>query len=154
MTFLYDLVTNKVFLAGVLGMVISQFFKMIIISIKHKKFLFQGIFELAGMPSSHTSSVIALTTAIYLTEGISTLFIVCLLGTAYIIEEVLSMELSLGGISKLINKTISFAKKIKLLKSKDHKLQFKPMRERWGHTLGEVIAGAILGYLIARIIFI
>jgi len=154
MNALYTLIINKVFLAGVLGMIISQFFKMIILSIKNKKFLIQGILELAGMPSSHTSSVVALTTAVYFTEGISSLFIVCLLATAYIIEEVLSMEWSVGAISQFVNKAIDLAKTFRLLKSKDNKIRFKPMREKWGHTPEEVIAGAILGYLIARIIFL
>lgn len=103
-----------------------------------------AFFELAGMPSAHTATVVALTTSIYYLEGISTLFIAGIALSIFIIDNVLSVEWSIGGHARVINELLSlFFEKVK----------FKPLRTRWGHTPGEVLAGAIIGFLMAYIIF-
>jgi len=139
-----NLLTNKIFLAGIIAIVICQIIKMIYNSVKDKKFNFRHIFELSGMPSAHTATVIALATMIYFIEGISNLFIVTVFLAIYVIDEVLWVEESVGAHSRIFNK---LSKAIML-----EKVIPSPLRERWGHTYEEVSVGAVIGFLIALFI--
>ncbi len=144
MSEIIQLITNKIFLSALIANLSAQFLKMVILSYKEKRLNLLHFFELAGMPSAHTSTVMAITTVVYLETGVSTLFVLMLALSYYIIEEVLSMEHSIGKHAKIINQFIKlFSKKIK----------FKPIRERWGHTVAEVIAGFILGVIVAVLVY-
>ena len=151
-----------IFFTAFFTMLFSQFLKMVIISIKRKKFYPQGFLELAGMPSSHTATITSLTLGIYFVEGFSPLLAFSLISLIYVIDEVLAWEKSISVHSRILNQFVRILQIIPLgLTSRLKKLMGRgkevrkitklatPMREAWGHTNAEVVAGFILGILTA-----
>ena len=136
-----NLLTNKIFLAGIFAILICQILKMVYHSIKDRKFDIGHIFELSSMPSTHTATIVAISTMVYFTEGLSNLFIITIFIAIYVIDEVLWVEESIGLHSKIFNKLLQTIKLPKIVPG--------PLRERWGHTYDEVIVGAIIGFIIA-----
>jgi acid phosphatase family membrane protein YuiD len=90
-----------------------------------------------SFPSSHTAVVVALTTAIFVHEGISTLFAVAGTFSVIAIQDAMSSRRSIGeqgtALSKLMKKL-----------SPNEKVPYVAI----GHTITEVIAGAVLGIII------
>lgn len=95
--------------------------------------------DYGGMPSSHSAFVAAIATEIALTQpyGIkSPLSAVCLLFAILIIHDAKGLRNYLGKANHEINKLSNYEIKLK---------------EKLGHTTAEVIAGCLLGILIAAI---
>lgn len=90
-----------------------------------------------NFPSSHTAVVVALMTAVFVHEGVSTLFAVAGVFSAIVIQDAVSSRRSIGeqgvALSKLIKKV-----------SPEEATPFVAV----GHTLKEIIAGAVLGLCI------
>ena len=55
---------DSVILTAMIGWFVAQFLKVIFVCIKHKKLDFRRFIGSGGMPSSHSSTVMALSTAI------------------------------------------------------------------------------------------
>lgn len=94
-----------------------------------------------GFPSSHTAVVMALTTAIFVHEGVSTLFAVAGTFSAIVIQDAVSLRRSVGEQGTLLTK---LAQKVSP--------QTEAVYVATGHTVKEVIAGAILGIVIGTIV--
>ncbi len=84
-----ELLTNNILLATVFSTILAQLIKTLIDSLYHGQFQFYSLFRGAGMPSSHTATVVALTISVFLTEGISTIFIVTLIFSLIVIRDVI-----------------------------------------------------------------
>ena len=63
MTGLMELLDNQVFMSAVVGWVVAQLLKTIIDCALNKSFSPERLYGSGGMPSSHSSTVCALTTA-------------------------------------------------------------------------------------------
>jgi len=141
-----------VFLTAFLVMLISQAAKMIIATIKNRKLEFMHVFELSGMPSSHTATVTALAIGVYFAEGFSVLFAVMIMLFGFVVSEVIYDKMSISMHAKILNE-VRFYLKEKGYKAKKHPIIMeKKMREEWGHTPFEIISGFILGAVITLII--
>ncbi len=119
--------------------VISQILKFIIYWIKDKKPDFRKLVEPGGMPSAHTSSFVALTTAIGIGEGVgSSAFSISLCLTLFIMYEAGGLRRAAGRQAEILNKIVQML-------FKEHKFPYVPLREIWGHTPLEILCGAFLG---------
>lgn len=127
-----ELVTNKVFLSAGLAWLIAQLIKIIIDLKKYKRFSMSWIFESGGFPSSHTSTTVALTTALFMQTGISNVSILSLMLTLIVIQDAYKLRYQVGKHAKILNK-----------------LKNAGLDEKIGHTHSEIIGGAILGLIIA-----
>ncbi len=96
-----------------------------------------------NFPSSHTAVVVALTTAIFFHEGVSNLFAVSGVFMAVTIQDALSSRRSIGEQGSALSKLL---KKL----SPDETAPYVAI----GHTLQEVIAGALLGAAIGAVVAI
>ena len=140
-SFFQELFSNKMLLSIILAWLVSQTIKVIIMSIKNKRLRLDYYITGSGMPSSHTAIFAALTYSIYLLEGISNLFIVTLMITLVIMDEVLGF-LSIQKIVQVLNYLVDS------LEVKQTKL-----RDDMGHTVPEVIIGFLIGMLVTYYIF-
>ena len=96
-----------------------------------------------GMPSSHSSTVTAVTTAIGVKEGIcSTIFMLALLMTFVTMRDAVGVRRSSGLQAKKINELGHELEKKGIIK------EYKPIKEVNGHTPIQVIMGCLLGILI------
>ena len=100
MSYLQQLISNSVLITALIGWFAAQVLKMILVWDK-KKFDFKRIIGSGGMPSSHSSFVMALTMSIGFTQGFDSVafaiseFGWCLVGLRfYSISEMYTERLS------------------------------------------------------------
>jgi uncharacterized protein len=103
------------------------------------------LFRTGGMPSSHTASVTAMTTTIFLLEGVSNLFIVCFIVSIVIISDALGVRRAAGKQAQLLNDILDEFKY-------KGKFRTKKLYELLGHTPKQVFAGILLGLAVALIL--
>jgi len=128
---------NKVLLAVIFAGFGVQLLKLIIFWFKHKSLHWNDLIVTGGMPSSHSAFVIALSTIIYLEEGISTAFAISLVLALIVLRDAFGVRRSVGEEGLVINQII---RKLKI-KTKTHFAM--------GHTPAQVTVGSILGFIIA-----
>ena len=117
------------------------------LQIKIKDFL---TFTYAGMPSGHTALMISLATIIGLTQGFhSAAFAICFVLAIVIINDALRLRNYIGQQGEILNVLVKELKSDDLLEKR-----YPHLMENIGHTFKQVLAGAILGFLVALIIFL
>lgn len=139
---LKELIINKVFLAVLIAGLGVQLIKIILYALENKKLSWKDIVVTGGMPSSHSAFVTSLVTIIFLTEGVTTSFVISLVLAAIVIRDAFGVRRSVGEEGLLLNK---IAKNLKL---------HKKMHYAMGHTPAQVLVGGILGIVLAYIVYI
>lgn len=130
-----------IFLAWFLAHGIKYIFSLI----EHEKYSFRSyLFRSGGMPSGHSTAVMAVTTVIGLRDGFqSGLFGLAILMSTIIMYDAVKVRRSSGEQGEALVKMI-----------KETKSKVKLPRVAKGHTPLEVAAGATLGVLIGLIVFL
>ena len=114
--------------------------------IKTKKFNPERLIGSGGMPSSHSALVCSLTAAIGCIEGFSSsIFALSTVLSLVVMYDAAGGRRAAGQQARILNKIVEEWEKSDLA-SKD-----KRLKELLGHTPKEVIAGAILGIIIALV---
>jgi len=122
---------------------IAQSIKVFIGVIREKRFNFRWFVGTGGMPSSHAATVAALTTAVGIATGMSSpLFCVTLVFTVVVLFDAAGVRRSSGKQAEVLNKIIEDM----YWKKGVHQDRLK---ELIGHTPIEVLAGTVLGILVA-----
>ena len=103
-----------------------------------------------GFPSSHPSFVLATTTAIYLKNGVSDLFILSLVFSIVVMYDASGVRLEAGRQAQILNQIVEYFTKKNIPVQITRK---EALKELLGHTPVEVFGGLILGILIAYIHF-
>jgi acid phosphatase family membrane protein YuiD len=111
--------------------------KIIVFSWKKKKLFLKAPFLSGGMPSGHSALVAALSTAIYINQGFTPLFIVTLILAALIIYDVLIKKRVIAGF-------------LTVLAEKHPK---KHLLDELGHGIKEVLVGVLIGMVGVLIYF-
>ena len=139
MTIWNELLGNQVLISAVLGWTVAQFLKTVIDMVLNRSFNPERIFGSGGMPSSHSATVCALTTASGMKYGVGSFeFAVSFVLAMIVMYDAMGVRRETGKQAKLLNLDGVF-------------LQEK-LKEYVGHTPLQVVAGAILGILIAVLI--
>lgn len=112
--------------------------KIIILSYKKKKLFLKAAFMSGGMPSGHSALVAALSTAIYINQGFTPLFIVTLVLAVLIIYDILLKKRVIAGF-------------LAVLAEKHPK---KHLLDELGHGAVEVLFGVLIGILGVLIYFL
>lgn len=133
----------EVLSAVVLANFIAQFIKTSIYSIRRKKIIWSMLLNTGGMPSSHTSSMIALSTSIGLIEGFDSInFAIALTLSAVVMYDSAGVRRSAGRQAMTLNHIL---KELPC----EHTLKGINLKEDLGHSPKEVFAGVLLGILIS-----
>ena len=144
MNFFEGIRHNDILYAAVLSWFIAQTLKVMITLLVEKEFKFERFHGSGGMPSSHTSTIVAASTAIGLQMGFETpLFAMSLIMAFIVMYDASGVRRSVGKQAKLLNDIIE-----DLFEHKQ--LQEERLKELIGHKPTEVVVGAILGILIAN----
>lgn len=132
-------------LAIILGWVVAQGLKYIIVAIKDKSLKgFRQLYLSGNMPSSHSATVAALLTVIALIDGIqSGLFGLATLFAAIVMYDAMMVRRSSGEQGEAIQALI-----------REQKSKIRIPRAARGHTPLEVLVGAILGVVVGHIVFL
>lgn len=146
MEFLRELVNNTVFMAAVSGWFIAQVLKTIIHLILNKKFVAERLVGSGGMPSSHSATVCALSTASCLEFGPGSFeFAVSLILSIIVMHDAMGVRRETGIQAKILNEIMeTFERMGRSELSAQDKL-----KEFVGHTPLQVLIGALLGIGVA-----
>jgi acid phosphatase family membrane protein YuiD len=139
------LLKNKILDIVVVSMLIAQLYKFFSTIVIKKQVVWSRLWETGGMPSSHSSSVVALTTAIAIIEGTSSLaFAISVVFSVVVMYDAAGIRKAAGEHAGVINQITDFFS----LKY-DKKFNNEKLKELLGHSRLEVVMGAILGFLVA-----
>ena len=144
-------------LAALLGMCVAQMVKVPIYFIASKKLDWKFMLSTGGMPSSHTATIISLTTAIGLTSGFrSNEFAICVVLSSIVMHDAIGVRRHAGYHAEILNKLlINFNALIESLKNPQlNKTESREkLKELLGHQPIEVFFGFITGILVALLTY-
>lgn len=132
----------KYILVPIVTLILSQLIKFILESIKCHKLVWGRLFNgSGGMPSSHTSLCISITTLVGLNLGFdSPLFGVSLVFSLIIMYDAMGLRMQSGKHAEAINK---------LLDQVFEEDNYKHLKEQLGHKPMEVLGGLVFGIISA-----
>lgn len=139
------ILNNQVFVVAFISWFAAQLGKVVLTLIFDRKLNLYRMVGSGGMPSSHSSFVTGLTTAVGLTSGFETpLFAVSLVLSLIVMYDASGVRRAVGMQAILLNKIIE-----DLYENKS--IDQQRLKELVGHTPIEVFFGAALGILIANL---
>lgn len=144
MTFFQGIFKNEVFNVSITSWFIAQALKVMLTLLTQKKFDLYRFVGSGGMPSSHSSIVMGLSTAVGLKNGWDSVLYALSLVFALIVMY------DAAGVRRAVGKQAIILNKILHDKQKHKQIEEKRLKELVGHTPIEVFAGALLGILIAN----
>ncbi len=135
------LARNEIVAASFLSWLIAQIIKTILHFFLNKEFKFERLVGSGGMPSSHSATVCALTTAVIINEGISSpLFAIAGVFSLIVMYDAMGVRRETGIQAQVLNDIVEL-----LTHEYDAVIMEKKLKEFVGHTPTQVIAGALLG---------
>lgn len=149
---------NPIFSVGLISWIAAQILKTIHYMYKFKTFNPERIVGAGGMPSSHSSLVVSVAIYTLRAEGFSSpVFALAMMFAGIVIYDAMSVRYNAGLHAKELNKLRRIIDElddeISQLSDKhediDDLVNQKDLKEFLGHTPIEVLAGSLLGILIA-----
>ena len=138
-----ELFRNKIFMTTLSAWVIAQCLKVAIGVIREKRFDFRWLIGTGGMPSSHAAGASCLATAIGLECGFDSVYFALAASFAIVVMfDAQGVRRASGKQARILNKVMDDI----YWQGRIHENR---LRELIGHTPVEVIAGFLLGVLIA-----
>lgn len=138
--------------AALIANIAAQVLKPIFLYMRTRKFDIQQTIACGGFPSSHTSTVIALTTAVAIVEGLdSSLFAVTSVFSFIVIYDAVNVRYYAGKNIQLTKQLISDLEFMSKLKFSDP-IYFEKIKSVLGHRLVEVIGGIVLGFFLTLLL--
>ena len=131
-----EIMANKIIVSCFLAWAIAHALKGIIMGFKRKELKWEYVIAAGHMPSSHSGFVSSLVTAVYLDQGITSLFAVSLVFALIVMRDSFGSRFSIGEQAKVINK---------IAKTR--------LKEVTGHKFKEVVVGAIIGIIVTIIVY-
>lgn len=134
---------NVVLMSALTAWFLAQVLKTLTSYWKHRQFRAERLIGAGGMPSSHTSLVVGLASAVAFHDGLaSPLFAVSAVLAGIVMYDAAGVRRAAGKQAKVINKLV---REMRV----EHTIKETRLKELLGHTPLEVLAGALLGFLIA-----
>ena len=140
-----ELLSNQLLVSAVVGWVVAQGLKTLIDFALNKSFNKERLVGSGGMPSSHSATVCGLTTAAVIKYGVGSFeFAISFVLSMIVMYDAIGVRRETGKQAKLLNS---------ILMENPLKLSAEVLQERRkeyvGHTPLQVVAGAMLGVLLA-----
>lgn len=145
MEVLQELLANQVLCAAVVAWAIAQVTKTIINALLSRSFSPERLIGSGGMPSSHTSAIMAMSTGVGLTMGFSTpTYALAAIISGVVMYDASGVRRNVGLQAEVINN---------ILREVFEEKHFgeEQLKELVGHKPTEVIVGAILGIVVANV---
>ncbi|TYI94118.1 hypothetical protein E1A91_D02G180300v1 [Gossypium mustelinum] len=134
------ILTNYPLISAFIAFVIAQTIKFFTSWYKEKQWDLKQLVGSGGMPSSHSSTVTALATAIGFQEGFGgALFATALILACIVMYDATGVRLHAGRQAEVLNQIVYE------LPAEHPLAESRPLRELLGHTPPQVAAGGLLG---------
>lgn len=138
-----QLVSNKIFMTTVSAWIVAQTIKVSLGAIREKRIDFRWFVGTGGMPSSHAAGASCLATAVGLSYRFDSVFFA--LAAAFALVVMFDAQ----GVRRAAGKQARILNKIMEDIYWQGKIDEVRLRELVGHTPLEVVAGCLLGILLA-----
>lgn len=139
------IIGNKIFDVVFVALFLAQALKVIISLFTERKLNFRKFLDTGSMPSSHTSSVVSLATAIGIREGIqSSIFAISIVFAVVVMYDATGVRRAAGKQASVLNKIV-----INIKKREGYAIIEENLKELLGHTPLEVLGGTVLGIMVA-----
>lgn len=134
---------NKILCVALSSWFIAQLIKLILTLINERKLDFNKLMSSGGMPSSHSSFATAMAIGVGQVQGYdSPMFAIAIVFSFVVMYDATNVRLEAGKQAALLNKIID--------KMQDPSVTLdERLKELLGHTPLQVLAGALLGIVIA-----
>ncbi|WP_101962126.1 divergent PAP2 family protein [Lactococcus cremoris] len=145
MNFFSQILHNQILLTAIVSWALAQLIKIGIELIRTHRINWQLVFATGGMPSSHSSLVVALATATGLRQGFeSPLFAIATVLAFVVLYDAQGIRRQAGNQAKIINRMLQNVENAGIKVDKN-------LKELLGHTPIQVVGGTILGIIVALI---
>jgi len=139
--------TSELIFIPALSGISAQIIKLFLYYVVHKKINFKRLFEMGGIPSSHSAAVTSLSLIIALKTGCtSAIFAVTIFFSFLVIYDAAGLRKAAGQQATVLNKILDEI-------NKKGKFSEEKLIELIGHTPIEIIAGIIYGFLLAFVLY-
>ncbi len=144
-----DLLDNQLLMSGIIAGMAAQGTKVVIHLLTHgPRGAAARFLETGGMPSSHSAGVVALASGAGLTHGWSSpIFAVCAIFGYIVVYDALGVRRAAGMHAALLNELV-----LQLRHVMDEGFEPRRLQTLLGHSGPQVLAGVVLGFLIALIV--
>lgn len=151
MSIIQELLANKILIAAVAGWFVAQLLKTIIHLILNKALVWERMVGSGGMPSSHSATVCALATATFYEFGVGSFeFAISVIFAIVVMHDARGVRRETGLQAELLNDILMIFEEMGRSEISAH----DKLKELVGHTPLQVLVGAILGILIAALIYL
>ena len=138
--------SNTILICAISGWASAQIIKTILYAVTNRDFRGERLFGAGGMPSSHSATVCAMSTASLISFGIGSFqFAICAVVAFITMYDAMGVRRETGNQAKVINEMMEMFKR---MGDKDIS-QNEKLKEFIGHTPLQVLVGAALGIVIA-----
>ena len=143
-TFFSQLMENKVLLSAVIGWTAAQVIKTLLVLLLEHELRWERLVGSGGMPSSHSATVCALAASAAVVYGVdSGQFAIAAIFAFIVMYDACNVRLETGKQAVAINEMLELLQKM----GEDLTVEEK-FKELVGHTLPQVLVGALLGIAI------
>ena len=148
MDILIELIENKVLIFAGLSWIIAQIIKIILTLISEKKFKPERIFGDGGMPSGHSATVMSLSVLVGWTSGYNSVpFAIAMILAIIVMNDAAGVRREAGKHAASIKELADAVNT--LFVEKDKQVKTEKLKLLVGHTPLQVVAGALLGFVVA-----
>ncbi|ARE18164.2 divergent PAP2 family protein [Lactococcus cremoris] len=145
MNFFSQILHNQILLTAIVSWALAQLIKIGIELIRTHRINWQLVFATGGMPSSHSSLVVALATATGLRQGFeSPLFAIATVLAFVVLYDAQGIRRQAGNQARIINRMLQNVENAGIKVDKN-------LKELLGHTPIQVVGGTVLGIIVALI---
>lgn len=145
---LLDVFSNKILIPALVAWALAQVIKLPLEYVRIRRWNWQIVFSVGGMPSSHSALVVGACWSIGLHEGFnSTAFALGLVLSMVVLYDAAGIRRQAGRHAEIINVIVSEL-------AAGHPLKEAQLREVLGHTPLQVFAGVVQGVVIAELFWL
>lgn len=138
------ILSNKPLIAAFAGAFIAQFLKPFLLWPFERKFQSELFFSTGGMPSSHSAMVVALTTSIFISEGMNSLaFAISVTFSLIIMHDAMGIRRAAGKQAEVINEWSRILTQL----HEDGEFTPENLKTMLGHSFVQVVGGMIVGFI-------
>ena len=150
MKVLQELLHKDILLAGILSWFVAQVIKTILYAVINKELDMTRLMGDGGMPSAHSATVTAVAAMTGLLCGFgSPLFALACILAIIVMHDAMGVRLETGKQAKLLNEMVTLLEALGQPKLSME----KKLKEFVGHTPSQVMAGMLLGIVVAVVYF-
>lgn len=150
-----SLLKNQILICGACAWAVAQILKTIIYALVHHEIRWERLFGDGGMPSGHSATVSAMAAATGFGYGLETFeFAMACMMAIIVMHDAMGVRMETGKQGKVLNEMIEFFRVegfAEAFKKNEKNYAFweASLKEFVGHTPLQVVAGCILGIVVA-----